>query len=63
VIGHLIHGEKTNWIERIKRILEFGNTKAFEVFDRFSQYKESKGKSLLQCWKSLNNYEKKIYVG
>lgn len=48
VIGHLIHGEKTDWTERIKRIQEYGNTKAFEVYDRFAQYKASKGKSLEQ---------------
>ncbi len=46
VIGHLIHGERTDWIPRAKRILEFGETKAFEPFDRLAQQKESQGKSL-----------------
>ena len=48
VIGHLIHGEKTDWVVRAKMILEFGNTKTFEKYDRFAQYEESKGKSLQQ---------------
>jgi hypothetical protein len=48
VVGHLIHGEKTDWTVRMKRILEFGNTKMFEKYDRFAQYEESKGKSLQQ---------------
>ncbi|MBL7703656.1 MAG: DinB family protein [Ferruginibacter sp.] len=48
VVGHLIHGEKTDWTARMKRILEFGNTKMFEKYDRFAQYEESKGKSLQQ---------------
>ncbi len=48
VVGHLIHGEKTDWLPRIKMILEFGNTKTFERYDRFAQYTESKGKSLQQ---------------
>jgi hypothetical protein len=48
VIGHLIHGEKTDWTERIKRILESGNTKAFDMFNRFAQYEESKDKTLQQ---------------
>ncbi|MBI5858185.1 MAG: DinB family protein [Sphingobacteriales bacterium] len=48
VIGHLIHGEKTDWIARTKRILDFGASKSFEPYDRFAQYEESKGKSLLQ---------------
>jgi len=46
VIGHLIHGERTDWIPRAKRILEFGETKPFEPFDRFAQERESQGKSL-----------------
>jgi hypothetical protein len=48
VLGHLLHGEKTDWTVRIKRILEYGNTKAFDVFDRFAQYKASKGKTIQQ---------------
>jgi uncharacterized damage-inducible protein DinB len=48
VIGHLVHGEKTDWVVRMKMILEFGNTKTFERYDRFAQYEESKGKSLQQ---------------
>jgi uncharacterized damage-inducible protein DinB len=45
VIGHLIHGEKTDWIARTKIILSSGNKK-FEPFDRFAQFKESKEKTL-----------------
>ncbi len=48
VIGHLIHGEKTDWTARTKMILEYGNTKPFVPWDRFAQYEESKGKSLAQ---------------
>jgi hypothetical protein len=48
VVGHLIHGERTDWIPRTKRILEFGDTKAFDRFDRFAQGRESQGKSLPQ---------------
>ena len=48
VIGHLLHGEKTDWTARTKRILEFGDTKTFDVYDRFAQYEESKGKTLQQ---------------
>ncbi len=48
VVGHLIHGEKTDWVPRAKMILEFGNTKTFDRYDRFAQYEESKGKSLQQ---------------
>ncbi len=48
VIGHLIHGERTDWMPRAKRILEFGETRAFDPFDRRAQEAESDGKSLGQ---------------
>ena len=46
VVGHLIHGEKTDWTERAKMIMEFGDTKTFVPWNRFAQYEESKGKTL-----------------
>ena len=48
VIGHLIHGDRTDWIPRARIILERGDTKPFEKFDRLAQVRESKGKSLPQ---------------
>lgn len=35
IIGHLIHGEKTDWIPRMKIILSDGVARKFEVFNRF----------------------------
>lgn len=46
VVGHLIHGERADWIPRIKVILQVGESQAFEPFDRFAQFEESKDKSL-----------------
>ncbi len=48
VIGHLIHGERTDWTTRAKIILEFGLSKPFTPWDRFAQYEVSKGKTLAQ---------------
>lgn len=48
VIGHLIHGERTDWMPRAKMILQFGESKPFEPFDRLAQERESQGKSLAQ---------------
>ena len=48
VIGHLIHGERTDWMARANMILVFGETKTFERFDRFAQKRESEGKTLAQ---------------
>lgn len=45
VIGHLIHGERTDWIPRARHILA-GETQAFESFDRMAQFTESQGKNL-----------------
>ena len=46
VVGHLIHGERTDWIPRARIILEQGANRRFEPFDRFAQLRESTGKSL-----------------
>jgi hypothetical protein len=46
IVGHLIHGERTDWMPRLKIILEFGETRAFEAFDRLAQQRERADKSL-----------------
>ncbi|MBL7738340.1 MAG: DinB family protein [Chitinophagaceae bacterium] len=48
VVGHLIHGEKTDWRIRTNMIIGYGELKSFEPFDRFAQNEISKGKSLRQ---------------
>jgi len=48
VMGHLIHGEETDWIPRAKIILEHGEARPFDKFDRSAQFESSKGKSLDQ---------------
>jgi DinB superfamily len=48
IIGHLIHGERTDWMPRARRILEQGEVRAFDPFDRLAQERESQGKSLGQ---------------
>jgi hypothetical protein len=37
ILGHLIHGERTDWIPRMRRILEHGESVPFDPFDRFAQ--------------------------
>lgn len=48
ILGHLIHGEETDWIPRARIILEHGESRAFEPFDRFAQFEKSNGKALDQ---------------
>ena len=47
ILGHLIVGERTDWLPRIRIILEHGEARAFDPFDRFAQ-KEVKDKTLEQ---------------
>lgn len=48
VVGHLIHGERTDWIPRARLILAQGANRTFAPFDRFAQFTESAGKSMAQ---------------
>jgi len=48
VVGHLIHGEHTDWIARARLILDQGPQRRFTPFDRFAQFEESRGKSLAE---------------
>jgi len=52
IVGHLVHGEKTDWIPRIRLILD-GGQKPFLPFDRFAQFSESKGKTLAALLKEF----------
>jgi len=63
IVGHLIHGEKTDWMSRLEIILDGDPDKRFKPFDRFAQFEDSQGKSLeelLSQFKSLReiNLEK-----
>ena len=46
VVGHFIHGELTDWIPRLARLLEHGTAVPFDKFDRFAQFEASKGKGI-----------------
>ncbi len=48
IIGHLNHGERTDWMPRAKMVLQFGETQEFEPFDRQGHVREIQGKSLGQ---------------
>src|SRR5258708_896387 len=46
VVGHLIHGERTDWMPRAEHLLAHGEAIPFPTFDRFAQFEASKGESL-----------------
>lgn len=47
IMGHLVHGERADWITRARIILDQGPERRFAPFDRFAQFRESEGKSLV----------------
>jgi hypothetical protein len=47
-LGHLIHGERTDWIPRGRILLAQGSNRRFEPYDRFAHYRDSQGKSLAE---------------
>ena len=48
IVGHLAHGEKTDWIARVEMVLSDAEDKTFVPFDRFAQERDSVGKSMNQ---------------
>ena len=48
VVGHLLHGEETDWIVRARIILEHGESHPFESFDRTAMFEQYRGYSLDQ---------------
>ncbi len=48
VVGHLIHGERTDWMPRVEHLLRHGEALPFPSFDREAMFTASKGLSLDQ---------------
>jgi hypothetical protein len=46
IVGHLIHGERTDWLPRVRIVLEHGDARAFEPFDRLAQFEVSAGRTM-----------------
>jgi len=55
IVGHLIHGERTDWITRSEIILAQGQERRFTPYDRFAQFRDSKGQSLAEL---LDEFER-----
>jgi hypothetical protein len=48
VVGHLIHVERTDWMPRVRTVMQFGETRPFEPVDRWAHVRENQGKPLGQ---------------
>lgn len=59
IIGHLIHGEETDWTSRLDIMLSNTHDKTFEPFDRFAQFESSKGKSLTELLDEFESLRKR----
>lgn len=59
IVGHLIEGECTDWMPRVRMILEHGEARAFDPFDRLAQERASQGKSLEQLLDEFARLRKK----
>jgi len=56
VVGHLIHGELTDWMPRIRIIMDHGESRTFDPFDRFAQFEGDRAQpvdTLLDRFKEL----------
>lgn len=58
VVGHLVHGEKTDWMPRLEMVLANSETKTFEPYNRFAQFEMSKGKSLATLLSEFESFRK-----
>jgi hypothetical protein len=58
IVGHLIHGERTDWVARAEIILAQGENRRFTPFDRTAMFDESKGKSLSQLLDEFESLRK-----
>ncbi len=55
VVGHLLHGDKTDYLTRVKIILSNNIDKKFGPFDRFARYETSKGMTLIELLKEFKS--------
>jgi hypothetical protein len=61
VVGHLLHGENTDWMPRLKKILS-DDDKEFVPYDRFAQFEQSKGKTMSQLLDEFETARKENLV-
>jgi hypothetical protein len=48
IVGHLIHCEHTDWMPRVKLLLQFGESQKFAPFDRQGHQRAVQGKTLAE---------------
>ena len=61
IMGHLIVGEQTDWMPRVRIMMESGETRLFDPFDRFAQ-KKNRDSLWKSCWTISIAFEKQIWL-
>ena len=63
VVGHLISGERSNWLPRIRQIVEEGASRPFTVFDRYEHFEQSRGKGMDQLLDEFSACREQSLIG
>lgn len=58
VMGHLVHGERADWMPRLEIILQHGPARAFDPFDREAQFTDSQGKTLPELLDEFSSWRR-----
>jgi len=58
VVGHLIHGERTDWVPRVEHILRHGDAVPFPAFDREAMFTASSGLPLTELLDTFDRLRK-----
>jgi uncharacterized damage-inducible protein DinB len=59
IVGHLLHGEEADWIERTRIILEYGEQRPFDSFNRIAMFEDYQGFSLQQLLAAFEEARRK----
>ncbi len=59
IVGHLANLERTDWMTRLRHILEYGDSRPFDRVDRFAQMNEAQDQSLEQRLEDFAGLRKK----
>ena len=55
IVAHLSHCERTDWMPRVKHLLEFGEAQPFPPFDRWASGWPCRASQRRNCWTSLRS--------
>lgn len=63
IVAHLSHGERTDWMPRVRHLLEFGEAQPFPPFDRLGQSQAMRGKTFAELLDEFARLRAESLVG